>query len=87
MVPAADYGDAKYIGLAAVTLLITVVLRHVLTGFLKQISILLGLVAGTLIALPLGLADFSAVTEPTSSASPPRSTSAHPSSRPPRSPR
>lgn len=60
---AADYGDIKYIGLAAATLLITVVLRRVLSGFLKQISILLGLVAGTLIALPLGLADFSAVTD------------------------
>ncbi|MER5481621.1 nucleobase:cation symporter-2 family protein [Streptomyces sp. NPDC002812] len=60
---AADYGDVKYIGLAAVTLLITVVLRRVLRGFLKQISILLGLLAGTLIALPLGLADFSAVTD------------------------
>ncbi|MFI5764196.1 nucleobase:cation symporter-2 family protein [Streptomyces sp. NPDC051563] len=60
---AEDYGDVKYIGLAAVTLLITVVLRRVLRGFLKQISILLGLVAGTLIALPLGLADFSAVAD------------------------
>ncbi|MFF0275354.1 nucleobase:cation symporter-2 family protein [Streptomyces sp. NPDC004330] len=58
---APDYGSLTYIGLATATLLITVVLRRVLTGFLKQISILLGLVAGTLLSLPLGVADFSAV--------------------------
>ncbi|MGW8761001.1 nucleobase:cation symporter-2 family protein [Streptomyces sp. NPDC055815] len=58
-----DYGSLKYIGLAAATLLITVALRRLLRGFLKQISILLGLVAGTLISLLLGVADFSAVTE------------------------
>ncbi|MGW6537891.1 nucleobase:cation symporter-2 family protein [Streptomyces sp. NPDC055051] len=58
---APDYGSLKYIGLATATLLITVILRRLLTGFLKQISILLGLVAGTLISLPLGVADFSSV--------------------------
>ncbi|MYS11526.1 purine permease, partial [Streptomyces sp. SID6041] len=58
---APDYGSLTYIGLATATLLITVALRRFLTGFLKQISILLGLVAGTLISLPLGVADFSAV--------------------------
>ncbi|MCZ0983262.1 nucleobase:cation symporter-2 family protein [Streptomyces diastatochromogenes] len=60
---AADYGSLKYIGLATATLLITVALRRLLTGFLKQISILLGLVAGTLLSFPLGVADFSGVAE------------------------
>lgn len=58
---AADYGSLKYIGLATATLLVTVALRRLLRGFLKQIAVLLGLVAGTLIALALGVADFSAV--------------------------
>lgn len=56
-----DYGSLANIGLAGLSLLITVVLRRLLTGFLKQIAILLGLVIGTLVALPLGLADFSGV--------------------------
>lgn len=58
-----DYGSLTNIGLAAASLLITVVLRRVLRGFLKQLSILLGLLAGTLISLPLGAADFSGVTD------------------------
>ena len=83
---AEDYGSLTNIGLAAASLLITVVLRRFLRGFLKQLSILLGLIAGTLISLPLGLADFSGVTDaPTSSASPPPSTSGPRSSPPPRS--
>ncbi|GGZ65469.1 nucleobase:cation symporter-2 family protein [Streptomyces subrutilus] len=60
---AADYGSLTNIGLAVASLLITVVLRRFLRGFLKQLSILLGLVAGTLISLPLGVADFSGVTD------------------------
>ncbi|MFE7286894.1 nucleobase:cation symporter-2 family protein [Streptomyces noursei] len=60
---AEDYGSLTNIGLAAASLLITVVLRRVLRGFLKQLSILFGLVAGTLISLPLGAADFSGVTD------------------------
>ncbi|WP_412126282.1 nucleobase:cation symporter-2 family protein [Streptomyces subrutilus] len=60
---APDYGSLTSIGLASATLLVTVVLRRLLRGFLKQISILLGLVAGTLIALVLGVADFSGVSD------------------------
>ncbi|MFK0226989.1 nucleobase:cation symporter-2 family protein [Streptomyces sp. NPDC090303] len=60
---APDYGSLTNIGLATATLLITVALRRLLRGFLKQISILLGLVAGTLLAFPLGVADFGAVSE------------------------
>ncbi|MFI5860080.1 nucleobase:cation symporter-2 family protein [Streptomyces sp. NPDC051546] len=58
---AEDYGSLTNIGLAAASLLITVALRRFLRGFLKQLSILLGLIAGTLLSLPLGLADFSGV--------------------------
>ncbi|WP_424211147.1 nucleobase:cation symporter-2 family protein [Streptomyces sp. BI20] len=59
---AADYGSLKNIAMAAVTLLIVLALRKFLRGFLQQIAILLGLVAGTLIAIPLGMTNFDAIT-------------------------
>ncbi|MEU1675296.1 nucleobase:cation symporter-2 family protein [Streptomyces roseifaciens] len=49
---------ATGLGLAAATLVIVLVLRRVLRGFLRQIAILLGLAAGTLIAVPVGAVDF-----------------------------
>ncbi|MEV7417344.1 nucleobase:cation symporter-2 family protein [Streptomyces sp. NPDC089919] len=58
---APDYGSLPHIGLAAATLVIVLLLRRFLTGFLQQIAILLGLAAGTLIAIPAGLTDFSAL--------------------------
>ncbi|WP_372459210.1 nucleobase:cation symporter-2 family protein [Streptomyces huiliensis] len=48
------------LGLAGATLLIVLVLRRLLQGFLRQIAVLLGLVAGTLLAVPLGAVDASA---------------------------
>lgn len=57
---APDHGSLTNIGMAALTFVIVLVLRRVLRGFLRQISILLGLIAGTLIALPVGITDFSA---------------------------
>ncbi|WP_185921845.1 nucleobase:cation symporter-2 family protein [Streptomyces sp. WAC06614] len=57
---AADYGSMRNIGMAALTLAIVLVLRRLLRGFLQQIAILLGLVAGTLVAIPLGMTDFDA---------------------------
>ncbi|WP_435859021.1 nucleobase:cation symporter-2 family protein [Streptomyces varsoviensis] len=48
------------LALAAATLVIVLVLRRVLRGFLQQIAILLGLVAGTVIAIPVGAVDFTA---------------------------
>ncbi|MEU7187749.1 nucleobase:cation symporter-2 family protein [Streptomyces sp. NPDC045369] len=58
-----DYGSLTNIGMAALTFVIVLVLRRALRGFLQQISILLGLVAGTLIAIPVGINDFGAITE------------------------
>ncbi len=83
---AADYGSMKNIGMAALTLVIVLLMRKFLRGFLQQISILLGLVAGTLIALPLGMTSFDAVSNaavvgfPTPSTSVRRSSSSPPSS-------
>ncbi|WP_260867465.1 nucleobase:cation symporter-2 family protein [Streptomyces sp. SAJ15] len=58
---AADYGAAKHLGLAAITLLLVLVLRRVLRGFLQQIAILLGLVGGTLVAVPFGVTSADAI--------------------------
>ncbi|SPE64191.1 Uric acid transporter UacT [Streptomyces netropsis] len=48
------------LGLAGATLLIVLVLRRLLRGFLQQIAILLGLIAGTLVAIPAGVVDLTA---------------------------
>ncbi|MFK0252304.1 nucleobase:cation symporter-2 family protein [Streptomyces sp. NPDC090445] len=58
---AADHGSVQNIGMAAGTLLIVLLLRKLLRGFLQQISILLGLAAGTLAAIPLGMVDTDAL--------------------------
>ncbi|MGW1077229.1 nucleobase:cation symporter-2 family protein [Streptomyces sp. NPDC002537] len=47
------------LALAGATLTVVLVLRRLLKGFLQQIAILLGLVAGTLIAVPAGAVDLS----------------------------
>ncbi|XCM28977.1 nucleobase:cation symporter-2 family protein [Streptomyces parvus] len=56
-----DYGSMTNITMAAVTLVIVLALRKLLRGFLQQIAILLGLIIGTLIAIPAGITDFSAI--------------------------
>ncbi|WP_311137510.1 nucleobase:cation symporter-2 family protein [Streptomyces sp. I6] len=58
---APGYGSAENIGMAALTLLIVLALRKLLRGFLQQIAILLGLLAGTLIAVPLGMTGLDAL--------------------------
>uniref|UniRef100_A0AAU2W1L3 Purine permease n=1 Tax=Streptomyces sp. NBC_00008 TaxID=2903610 RepID=A0AAU2W1L3_9ACTN len=56
-----DYGSTTNIIMAAVTLVIVLALRKLLRGFLQQIAILLGLIIGTLIAIPVGITDFGAI--------------------------
>ncbi|MFJ1925407.1 nucleobase:cation symporter-2 family protein [Streptomyces sp. NPDC088131] len=58
-----DYGSTTNIIMAAVTLVIVLALRKLLRGFLQQIAILLGLIIGTLIAIPVGITDFGAIKE------------------------
>ncbi len=60
---APDYCDPTHILMAALVLAIILVIYRVCRGFLRQISVLLGLVIGTLIADALGMADFHAVGE------------------------
>src|SRR5699024_6873610 len=54
-------GGMAAIGLAALTLLIIMVLSRINHGGVSRMSILLGIVLGTVVAIPLGMADFSAV--------------------------
>ncbi|MFD0276940.1 nucleobase:cation symporter-2 family protein [Kitasatospora sp. NPDC127111] len=58
---APGYGSMRAIGLAAITLVAVVLCNRLLRGFWQQLSLLIGLAIGTLLAFPLGLADFGAV--------------------------
>lgn len=60
---APDYGSRTYLGLAAATLVVVLVLRRFTRGFVKQIAVLLGLLIGTLLAIPFGATDFSPVAD------------------------
>ncbi|MBC2865132.1 nucleobase:cation symporter-2 family protein [Streptomyces mexicanus] len=58
-----DYGSVKYLTLAGITLVIVLLLRRFTRGFVKQIAVLIGLIAGTVIAIPFGVTDFSPVAD------------------------
>ncbi|HEY5834574.1 MAG TPA: nucleobase:cation symporter-2 family protein [Streptomyces sp.] len=60
--PAAkDYAKPSHLALAGGIVLLIVVVGRFTRGFLSQIGVLLGLVVGTLIAIPMDLTDFSSV--------------------------
>ncbi|UNO39340.1 nucleobase:cation symporter-2 family protein [Streptomyces sp. MST-110588] len=58
---AADFGAMKNLALAAFTLVVILLLQRFARGFGKQVALLLGLAAGTLAALPFGMADLGAL--------------------------
>ncbi len=58
---APDYGSVANIGLAALTLAIVLLLSKVGSSTISRLSILLAIVIGTLIAIPLGMANFGKV--------------------------
>ncbi|BDH59995.1 xanthine permease [Lysinibacillus sp. PLM2] len=58
---AEDFGSGTNIALAMVTLLIILLIYRFTTGFIRSISILLGLIFGTVIAAVLGKVDFQPV--------------------------
>lgn len=60
---AADFGSMKHLALAAFTLVVILLIQRFTRGFVKQIALLLGLVAGTLAAVPFGMASFDALRE------------------------
>ncbi|MFJ4715483.1 nucleobase:cation symporter-2 family protein [Streptomyces sp. NPDC088785] len=58
---AADYGDMRYLALAAFTLVVILLIQRFGRGFVKQVALLFGLLIGTLAAVPFGMADFSSI--------------------------
>ncbi|MFJ7726278.1 nucleobase:cation symporter-2 family protein [Neobacillus sp. NPDC097160] len=56
-----DFGSVSNIALAFGTLLFIIILYRFFKGFIRAISILLGLIAGTIAAVMMGKVDFSAV--------------------------
>ncbi|GIN61892.1 xanthine permease [Robertmurraya siralis] len=59
----ADYGSLTNISLAFSTLLFILLLYRFTRGFIRSISILIGLLAGTAVAYLIGMVDFSEVSE------------------------
>ncbi|MCB5908161.1 nucleobase:cation symporter-2 family protein [Streptomyces pinistramenti] len=55
---AAGFGDMKNLALAAFTLVVILLIQRFTRGFIKQIALLFGLVIGTLVAIPFGMAGF-----------------------------
>ncbi|ASS73741.1 xanthine permease [Tumebacillus algifaecis] len=60
---APDFGQPRNLLLALGTLLLILVINRFFTGFIRSISVLLGLIAGTILASFLGMVNFSTVSE------------------------
>jgi NCS2 family nucleobase:cation symporter-2 len=58
---APDFGNVEYIVVAFIILVFVLLIYRFFKGFIGSIAILLGLVVGTLLAIPLGLTNFSGV--------------------------
>lgn len=58
---AADFGAPKNLGLAAGVLVVVLTVQRFAPGFLSRVAVLVGIVAGTAAAIPLGFTDFSGV--------------------------
>ncbi len=58
---AADYGSLKNISIALFIMIITLLLNHYGKGLVSSASILIGMVAGYIVCIPLGMVDFSSV--------------------------
>lgn len=60
--PAAkDFASPEYIALAFVVMILVLFFYKCFTGFWSNIAVLLGLISGTIIAIPLGMVNFSQV--------------------------
>jgi xanthine permease len=60
---AKDFGDLSNIALSFGVLLFIICLYRFFTGFIRSIAILIGMIAGTIVAAFMGKVDFSAVSE------------------------
>jgi xanthine permease len=57
------FGDPTNILVAALTMVIIVIIYRWLPGYLSRVAILLGLVLGTVVAIPFGLTNFSRISD------------------------
>ena len=62
-VGASDYGSFMNLGVAGIVLLVTLGLNQLFDGFLRIGSVFIGIVVGYLVAIPLGMVDFSSVAQ------------------------
>lgn len=62
-VGAADYGSLKNIAIALIIMIITLLLNHYGKGLVSSASVLIGMVIGYIICAPLGILDFSSVSQ------------------------
>ncbi len=58
---ASNYASPENIGLAFVVMMLVLFFYKYFTGFLSNIAVLLGLISGTLLAIPMGMVNFSQV--------------------------
>lgn len=54
-----DFGDPKAVGMGFFTLAVVIVLERFAPESVRRVSILLGLIIGTVVAIPLGMTDWS----------------------------
>jgi uric acid transporter len=60
--PAAkNFGEPQFIGIAFLVLLFVLFFYRFFKGFMSNIAVLLGLIVGTIVAIPMGLVNFSGV--------------------------
>ncbi len=62
-VGASDYGSFMNLGVAGIVLLVTLALNQLFDGFLRIGSVFIGIVVGYIVAIPLGMVDFSTVAQ------------------------
>lgn len=59
---AADFGASRHLFLAALVFVVTIGFNQYAKGFLSEMAVLIGIVAGYVAAIPMGMIDFSKVT-------------------------
>ncbi|EPY2272476.1 nucleobase:cation symporter-2 family protein [Clostridium sporogenes] len=64
-VGSANYGSLKNISIALFIMIVTLLLNHYGKGLVSSASILIGMVVGYIICIPLGMVDFSSVSQAT----------------------
>ncbi|MBD5630232.1 nucleobase:cation symporter-2 family protein [Clostridium botulinum] len=62
-VGSANYGSLKNISIALFIMIVTLLLNHYGKGLVSSASILIGMVVGYIICIPLGMVDFSSVSQ------------------------